>query len=482
MAVGIRAVDGMSAVAEATEKSVEASLALRRSARRVAIWVSLGLVCLAALASLLLMQGIGRQISDVVESHAMRTAARELTHALSQAEASQRGFLLTADPQFLERYQQAASGIDSRVEALLALTADDPAQSLRVAGITDDIAGKMAEMERAVELARTERANEAQSLTQTGMGARLMAEVNQTLEDFIAEEDFKLAARNEEMEQTRIGLVVALIAALVAAAILAYALLSRTQRQVSDLARSHRGLLSQNEVLEAQVAERTHEIEAARAHAERERQRVEALLQDTNHRVGNSLATVSSLLALQVMRSRSDEVRDALEAARLRVHAIASAHRRLRLGDDLESASASEFLTAVIEDIAATQTDGGRIALSSTIEPIDVSARDATTLGILVGELVTNALKHAFPGGRRGAIDVRLFRDEGGTPVLEVRDDGVGMSDPAATDGGLGSLIVRQLAGQFEGEPRYESTTAGGVAIRIALPGLTGASQAQLEA
>src|SRR5690606_7440274 len=82
------------------------------------------------------------------------------------------------------------------------------------------------------------------------------------------------------------------------------------------------------------------------------RQRVEALLQDTNHRVGNSLATVSSLLALQVMRSRSDEVRDALEAARLRVHAIASAHRRLRLGDDLESASASEFLTAVIEDIA----------------------------------------------------------------------------------------------------------------------------------
>src|SRR5690606_11021771 len=124
-----------------------------------------------------------------------------------------------------------ASGIDSRVEALLALTADDPAQSLRVAGITDDIAGKMAEMERAVELARTERTNEAQSLTQTGMGARLMAEVNQTLEDFIAEEDFKLAARNEEMEQTRIGLVVALIAALVAAAILASALLSRTQRQ-----------------------------------------------------------------------------------------------------------------------------------------------------------------------------------------------------------------------------------------------------------
>lgn len=468
-------------MAEASDKGVEATMTLRRNARRVAIWVSLGLVCLAAMASLLLMQGIGRQISDVTESHAMRTAARELTHALSQAEASQRGFLLTADPQFLDGYRQAASSIESRLDALLALTANDLSQNARVASITEDIAGKLAEMERAVELASSQRTREAQSLTQSGMGARLMAEASQTLEDFIAEEDFKMATRNAEMEQTRLGLVAALIAALIAAAILASALLLRTQRQVSALALSHRGLLSQNEVLEAQVAERTREIEGARAHAERERQRVEALLQDTNHRVGNSLATVSSLLALQVMRSQSEEVRDALEAARLRVHAIASAHRRLRLGDDLETASAQEFLTAVIEDIAATQTDGGRIALSSAIEPIDVSARDATTLGILVGELVTNALKHAFPDERAGAIHVRLFREADGTPILDVRDDGVGLAD-AGGDGGLGSLIVRQLAGQFGGEPHYQGAAGGGVEIRIALPGLTGASQTKLEA
>lgn len=446
--------------------------AVRPTARRLAIWVSLGLICLAAVASLMLLRGIDGQIRDVTDTYAVRNAARELTHALSQAEAAQRGFLLTADPQFIEPYEQAVSSIDQRVASLLEMTADDPDQSRRVGSITGDIAGKMAEMARTVELATTQRGAEAQSLTKTGMGARLMAEVSKTLEDFIAEEDLKLEVRNNAIDQTRLGLVAALIAALAAAVILASALLMRTQRQVSALAQRHRGLLSQNEALETEVAERTRDIEEARARAERERQRVEALLQDTNHRIGNSLATVSSLLALQMMRTRSSEVKTALEAARLRVHAIASAHRRLRLGDDMDTASAEDFLAAVLEDIAATQTDGGRIELRGQIEPIVVGARDATTLGILVGELATNALKHAFPDGRRGVINVRLFRD-GDIAMLRVSDNGIGLpGEQTIGDDGLGSVIVRQLSGQFGGEPEYAAAPGGGLVVTIALPEL----------
>lgn len=441
--------------------------------RRLAVWVSLALICLAALAALLLMQGIDRQLGDITKTYAVRNAARELTHALSQAEASQRGYLLTADPQFLPPYREAVSSLDRRVAALLEMTADDPGQSARVTSIIGDISSKMAEMNRTVELVTTQRAEEAQTLTETGMGARLMAEVSATLEDFIAEEDAKLTSRNLAIDQTRTGLVAALIAALAAAVVLAYSLLRRTQRQVSVLAQRHRGLLSQKEALEAEVAERTRDIEEARAHADRERQRVEALLQDTNHRIGNSLATVSSLLALQMMRSQSEPVRAALEAARLRVHAVASAHRRLRLGDDLETASANEFLSAVLEDIAATQTDGERIMVVGELAPIEVSARDATTLGILVGELVTNALKYAFPEGREGRIVVQLDRDREGMPVLCVRDNGVGMPPGhEATEAGLGSVIVRQLAGQFGGEPIYSVPEGGGVEVKVLLPEL----------
>jgi len=165
----------------------------------------------------------------------------------------------------------------------------------------------------------------------------------------------------------------------------------------------------------------------------------------------------------------------------MRVHAIASAHRRLRLGEDMESASADEFLSAVLEDIAATQADSNRVTIEGRIEPIEVSARDATTLGILVSEFVTNALKHGFPDGRRGRVEVSLHRDAAGVPTLRVADDGVGLPE-GENEGGLGSVIIRQLSGQFGGSPSYSSEPGKGVTITVSLPALSKApSQAESE-
>ncbi|WP_162249145.1 sensor histidine kinase [Devosia sp. Root685] len=460
----------MSVVAQRVAGS-QTSVLGRRTARRIAIWVSLVLVCLAAVVSLLLMQGMDRQLRDITDTYAVRDTARELVNVMSQAEASQRGYMLTRDAKLLEPYHAAAARVDAYVKALLDMTADDAAQAERMRSITGDIAGRMAEMARTIELVATARQEEAQSLIETGMGARLMSDVRDTFEAFIAEENQKLVLRNEGIDRSRVWLVGTIIVALAAAVCLAYALMARTQKQVSAMVQRHRGLINQNEALEAEIVERTRAIEEARAHAERERQRVEALLQDTSHRIGNSLATVSSLLALQLMRTRSAEVRTALEAARLRVHAIASAHRRLRLGDDMESASAEEFLSAVLEDIALTQTDSGRIAIEGKIESIEVSARDATTLGILVGEFVTNALKHGFPDGRSGRVEVVLFRDEAGVPTLKVSDNGVGLPE-GQDEGGLGSVIIRQLSSQFGGEPVYVSVPGEGVTISVSLPAL----------
>lgn len=411
------------------------------------------------------------QLRDITQAYFVRDTARELGNALSQAEASQRGYMLTADAQFLEPYHAAAASVDSLVTSLLGLTADDRAQAARVESITSDIAGKMSEMAHTIDLVTANRAEDAQTLTETGMGARLMSEVRRTLDTFIAEENEKLTQRNQAINQSRIWLVGTIIAALAAAVCLAYALMARTQKQVNAMTQRHRGLIYQKEALEAEVAERTRAIEEARAHAERERQRVEALLQDSSHRIGNSLATVSSLLALQLMRTRSEEVRTALEAARMRVHAIASAHRRLRLGDDLDTASADEFLSAVLEDISTTQTEAGRIEIEGRIESIEVSARDATTLGILVAEFVTNALKHGYPEGRPGRVLVELFRDEAGVPTLRVSDDGIGLSGVQGE--GLGTVIIRQLSSQFGGTPLYSRGTDGGVSVVVALPELT---------
>lgn len=446
----------------------------RRRTRRIAVWISLALVVMAGIASLLLIGGISSQLNDISETYAVRDKARELVIAMTQAEANQRGYLLTGEGQYLAPYHEAASTVKSIVDDVLAMTSNDPAQFDRMQSITGNIASKVAEMSRTIQLVATQREADAQRLTETGMGFRLMGEVRQTLNAFIAEENDKLVNRNEAIGTTRVWLVGSMIAALAAAVCLGYALFSRTQRQVSAMTLRHRGLITENEALEAEVAERTRTIEEARAHAERERQRVEALLQDTSHRIGNSLATVSSLLGLQLMRTRSEEVKSALEAARFRVHAIASAHRRLRLGDDMDSAQADEFLNAVIQDIVLAQPERDRFAISRNIDPIEVSARDATTLGILVGELITNALKHGFPDGRKGTVEVSLARDAAGCPELVVSDDGVGLP-PEQDDGGLGSIIIRQLSEQFGGAPRYESAPGGGLTVSVKLPSLDNA-------
>jgi two-component sensor histidine kinase len=314
--------------------------------------------------------------------------------------------------------------------------------------------------------------DEALALFRSDAGQAMMERLRLTIRNFISQEDALLAERNLGVERYRQWLVGTILAALAGAATLAYALFTRTQAQVSALARTRRALESQNEELEALIRERTAETEDARAHAERERERVETLLQDTNHRIGNSLATVSSLLGLQMSRSKSQEVKEALEAAQNRVHAIASSHRRLRLGADLETANAAEFLEAVLADLQSTQTGAEGVAFVAQCDPIVIKARDATTVGIIASELVTNALKHAFPGGE-GHIWVRFARIDG-VITLWVEDDGKGLVDGREPgDGGLGSLIIRQLAQQFGGQPTYTGRDGGGTIVTVTLPELS---------
>lgn len=443
----------------------------------LAVFASLTLVMLAAVSALILVEGINRQINDVLHTYEVRNQARELSIALSEAESSERGFLLTRDQSYLEPYRRSAASMGTRLLSLTSITQDDPQQAARVRSIAAGIVARADEMARTIELVEAQRAGDARTLIETGEGERLMDDLRTMLGQFITEENQKLFERNQRIDDSRRWLVGAIIAALAGAVLLAYTLFIRAQREVRALARSKDLLRSENEVLEAHVLDRTQALEEARAHAERERQRVEALLQDANHRIGNSLATVSSLLGLQLLRSKSDEVRAALEAARSRVHAIASAHRRLRLGDDLETASADEFLEAVLEDIATTATDAKAVTMEGHFDPIVVGARDATTIGILAGELVTNALKHAFPNGRAGTIVVTLRRDASGVPILSVVDDGVGLAgghDPE--ESGLGSVIVKQLASQFGGEPRYEHGANGGLSVSVPLPGIEAVS------
>lgn len=440
--------------------------------RRLAIVVSMLLVLAAAAASLFLVRTVDSQLVDIGKAYEVRRQARELMLALVDAETGERGYMLTRDPSYLDPYNRAIASMDSTLQRLLGLVEDNAAQKLRLEGVAPNLVAKRAEMARGIDLMSSGNVVGAMALMASNEGKALMDDIRGTLRDFVAEEDAKLTVRNEQMQGYRQLLLLAIIAALGAAAILAYALFTRAQRQVAALAQRENLLIVQNEELEAHIKARTVEVEEARGRAERERARLETLLQDTNHRIGNSLATVSSLLGLQLARSGSDEVKTALEAAQGRVLAIASAHRRLRLGADLETTDAADFLSAVVEDLITTVPADRPIAFHQDFSPMIIPARDATTLGIVVSELVTNAVKHAFLPGAAGNIWIRFMKSPEQAVELRVEDDGQGLPEGSATGSGLGALIIKQLARQFGGVPHYDPRQGGGTVVRVELPDL----------
>jgi len=463
----------MSPMTDATTDLGLLALPKREAGRRLSIILSLVLVLAAAGASLFLVRSVDTQLGDIANTYEVRRQARELILALVDAETGQRGYLITQDAQYLKPYELATATLGATYRSLLELIENNPGQLSQIAPLAEQITQKQEEMARSIQLAADGNLAQALALVRSGEGQRVMDGLRDTVRSFIAAEDIKLTERNAAVQAYRQWLVVAILAALASAATLAYMLFTRTQQQFSSLERVSSALVSQNEELEEHVRQRTAEAEEAREHAERERARVELLLQDTNHRIGNSLATVSSLLGLQVSRTRSEEVRTALDAAQARVHAIASAHRRLRLGADLETISADEFLESVLEDLRTTHAVGRNVTFHGQFDPVTINARDATTIGIVLGELITNALKHAFLPDRPGVIWSRFARNAEGIAMLTVEDDGKGLSpDGAKSEAGLGAMIVKQLARQFGGEPHYEPRPGGGTRVSVSLPEL----------
>lgn len=445
----------------------------REAGRRLSIILSLVLVLAAAGASLFLVRSVDTQLSDIANTYEVRRQARELILALVDAETGQRGYLITQDAQYLEPYELATATLDTTYRNLVKLIEGNPEQLSQIEPLVGPIEQKRSEMARSIQLAADGNLAQALALVRSGQGQRIMDELRDTVRSFIAAEDVKLTERNTAVQAYRQWLVVAILAALASSATLAYVLFTRTQQQFSSLERATSALAVQNEELEEHVRQRTAEAVEAREHAERERARVEALLQDTNHRIGNSLATVSSLLGLQLSRTRSEEVRMALDAAQARVHAIASSHRRLRLGTDLETISADEFLESVLEDLRTTHAVGRTVTFHGEFDPLTINARDATTIGIVLGELITNALKHAFPPERAGQIWAKFARNADGIAMLIVEDDGKGLSaEGAKSESGLGAMIVKQLARQFGGEPQYDPRPGGGTRVSVSLPEL----------
>ncbi len=193
----------------------------------------------------------------------------------------------------------------------------------------------------------------------------------------------------------------------------------------------------------------------------------ELLLREVNHRVGNSLQLISSLLGIQEAASTTMEASSALQQARQRVMAIAQLHKQL-YSNDVTSVSLNDYLETVVGDLRRSASDEITIALLLPAETIDVTPDHALAIGVTITELVLNALKHAYPNGK-GPVRIALRAENAEWISLVVEDDGVGRDRLyRAGSGGLGQTIVAAMASKLDAEWGYDKEHPGTrVTLRI---------------
>ncbi len=217
-----------------------------------------------------------------------------------------------------------------------------------------------------------------------------------------------------------------------------------------------------DEILRLLVA--VTDVTEARADAEarEEAQRRNlVMLQEVRHRVANSLQIIASVLLQTARKTGSDETRSHLKDAHNRVMSIAALERQLA-GSGEGQVELRAYFTSLCDSIGASMiADHDQISLIVTGERGSVDARISVSLGLIVTELVINALKHAFPDRRQGRITVAC-EFQGPNWVLAVVDNGVGMpTDKATLQTGLGTNIVLALAKQLHAQVEITSAAPG---------------------
>jgi PAS domain S-box-containing protein len=194
----------------------------------------------------------------------------------------------------------------------------------------------------------------------------------------------------------------------------------------------------------------------------------EVLLREIHHRVKNNMQIISSLLSLQAREIADPAVVTKFRESQSRIRSMAFVHERLYHSSDLSQVTFSDYIRSLTNHLSKTYLlDGERIRIEAEIEDIALDIGTAIPCGLIINELVTNSIKHAFPDERVGTIRIELRRAPGEQFMLRVVDDGVGF--PAGLDfqltESLGMQIVLTLVDQIEGA--IEREPGPGTSFRI---------------
>ncbi|NBF40257.1 MAG: PAS domain S-box protein [Spirochaetes bacterium] len=212
------------------------------------------------------------------------------------------------------------------------------------------------------------------------------------------------------------------------------------------------------------ISERKH-VEAAVEASLREK---EVLLQEIHHRVKNNMQIISSILSLEIGNLSDPEVRQALQVSQNRIRSMALVHEKLYRSSDLARVDIAEYVSDLCSDLESLSADGSDLTLELDTDELHAGVDFAIPFGLIVNELVTNAIKHARPRSGRPVVKVRM-RVSGDVTELVVSDNGPGLPPEFDAAGGssLGLKLVQTLTAQLGGRLDFES--ADGAVMRVSL-------------
>ena len=239
-----------------------------------------------------------------------------------------------------------------------------------------------------------------------------------------------------------------------------------SQLDVTERKEAELQVRGDKDAFERAVARRTEELQRAMAELRGALEAKTVLLHEVDHRVKNNLQLVSSLIYMQSREIPDPAIKASLRAMLSRIEALGTVHRRLYQSDDVSRFDVADFARDVVGDLvgATGRTD---IRVNLDLEPVEVPAEKAAPVALMLNELVTNALKHAFDG-RPGTLDVAVRRN-GHDFFITVADDGAGMADGVLAKRSFGRTLVETLGRQLQARTEW-SATGPGTRVEVALP------------
>lgn len=197
----------------------------------------------------------------------------------------------------------------------------------------------------------------------------------------------------------------------------------------------------------------------------------ELLLKEIHHRVKNNLQTISSLLSLQSESIQDPSAWDAVQESKNRVNSMALLHQKLYQRENLAAIEMRDYFESIGKTIMDSFGEKAEsVSLHIEMPELELDVDTAVPIGLITNELVTNSIKYAFPGRRKGKISITLTTDENDMLQLHISDNGQANANEGAPKdgGGFGTLLVQLLTAQLGGQ--LEKLTEEGTAIIIRFP------------